>query len=530
MARIQTVYQGTYGVPTTDPYWGNGTMRPIMSYQYLDDDGNVIGTADAQGNPINGTWLEGASGINYGDIAGSPTLYGSGGLSLSDGLSQPVIGPNGEPMYSDGTNGYYSGGADSYGSVGNSIYGNVSGTTGSGSSIGMDSYGNPIIGGSTSLGSNLSGGSTSGGSTGSYGGYTLGGGSGGSTSGSYGGGSSSSGGSGGGSGGGLQALPESNTLRSSGYGSTSRTSSGSTSIGTGMATTPTTSLYTVSPLAYTQAMNAELSELDAGMAQIRQLVQSGQIQNNQQLSAALNEMSSKTGLGINELQNAFQQGVGAVNQGYSNAANALTSQYGQAINQYAPITAGAAGDVANLRDATNRGFDEDFAKYQQSQAFQAPLQQATGDINQSAAARRMNMSSGNLKNLGQYISDYTSKGYNDYRSQRMGEAQNLANTSLNALQTQTGLRGQLGSQLASTFGQQGSNVGQLQGQYGNAAANAYSTLGANLSGTRQAFTGLNTDLTKSLSEATGQYYGARADARNRGITGRGTRAIEIRGV
>lgn len=502
--------------------WGGITQDPTRAQR--NPDGSLLVVADQNSTGSGSSpWMTGASGNNYSnltsDMMGGSIPYG--------------IGPNGEPVYSDAMLGGMEGTQALADSLGNNIYGDIQSSN---APNGYNSYGEPI-GSSTgsSLGSNLNSGSSYGRSGSSIGDgssyadsvFSQAASSAGSRWGSGGGGVS---GGSGGSGDGLQALP-----KAPGFGSSS-TSGGSAGFGQsprtgasiGSSSPISTSIYAVSPKSYTDAMNAELSELDKGMVAINSLIQSGQINNNQQLSAALNDLSSKTGLGINELQNAFQQGIGAVNQGYGNAAGALNTQYGEAINQYSPITAGTASDIAYLRQGTMRGFDEDFAKYQQSQAFQAPLQQATDNINQSAAAARMKFSSGNLKNLGQYISDYTAKGYNDYRAQRMGEAQNLANTSLGALQNQTGLRGQLGSQLASTFGAQGSNVGQLQGQYGTNISNAYSNLGSNLATSRQGFSGLNNNLSSTLAEATGQYYGARADARNRGITGRGTRAIEIK--
>ena len=287
-------------------------------------------------------------------------------------------------------------------------------------------------------------------------------------------------------------------------------------------------VYAPTSGAYQQAGNTAISTLDQGMSQIQAAIQSGQIGNNAQLNAALQNLSSSTGVGLQQLSSAFNQAQSSLGQNYNQGASDLSGYLQQAINNYQPSAGGAGGDLAYLRRGVQRGFDEDFRNFQNSSAFQFPLQQAIGNVEQSAANAGKLFSGAAGKAIADRASDYTSQQYENFRNNRINQAQLPAALSQNALANQSSLYGSLGQSLANLRQNQGNTSSGLFGQYGTQALTANTNLGANLANTRTGFSGLNTQLQGSLADALGSYASTKADTQYNSILGRGTRSIEIK--
>lgn len=265
------------------------------------------------------------------------------------------------------------------------------------------------------------------------------------------------------------------------------------------------SVYAPSPASYTSAMNAELGALDSGMQNVNNAIGSGLTQNNNLINA-----------NTADLTNYGTAGANAINQGTNQGTTALQQNLQGAVDKYNPVTDQTANDVNFYRNGVTNGFNQDFADYQKSAAYQFPLQEGLAAARNTLGVNGMAESSKAFKDLTKYASDYGATKYMDYNNQRVNQAQGLAQTSLGALQNQTGLQQNLGTSLANLYGSQSQAAGQQ-----------YSNTGQNLATARSAGMGYNTALNTSLAEAMGQYSSARADALNRGIIGRGTKSIEI---
>lgn len=286
-------------------------------------------------------------------------------------------------------------------------------------------------------------------------------------------------------------------------------------------------IYAPSPAAYNQAMQAELASLYGGAEGAIGELRSGINFAEQNQAAGLNDITGALGPAYASLEQKGSQAQGALGNALTGGQQALAGAYNPVLGQYQGITAGAAGDVNYLRNMTQGGVDQQFANYMNSPAFQFGLNNAMSAIQNSAAAEGMLRSGATLKALGDRASDYTSQQYNQFRSNELGAAQNLANTTLGALGQQGALAQGYGNQAASLYG----NIGQAQAQN-------YSTTGQNLANAgltgaglqaqqRLGTTGAVLGAFGDLAQVRGELGSAEADARSRGILGKGTRSITL---
>ncbi len=245
------------------------------------------------------------------------------------------------------------------------------------------------------------------------------------------------------------------------------------------------SVYGPTASGYSSAMNASTAELNKGMTNVNNVVNQGIAQNNQAVANATNSINNLYGLGYNT----------------SNAT------YDQAINSYQPIASGAAGDYQYLKDMTQGGFDKNFADYQNSGAYQFGLNAGVNAVQQSAAARGLLRSGATLKGISNYAQGYQNSQFLNYQQQQLGAANNLANYSGNALNSQTAL-----------LGQKASNQAGLLSNQGNALGN-----------TALAGSGYNTALNTSLAQAYGQQASAIANIKMQGMLGQSSTNIPITG-
>lgn len=326
------------------------------------------------------------------------------------------------------------------------------GTTGSGGVLGAGTPPNGITG---NFGSTLSGnGSTSGG---------------GSSGGGGGGGSPATGGSGSGS-----SLVDD-----------TRAFNNAASAGGGGVPIQAPSVYGPTASGYSSAMVAATNAINAGMGQVANTVNSGIASNNQAVSNAVNSINSLYGLG------------------YSTSNNT----YDQAVAKYEPIASGAAGDYQYLKNMTQGGFDQNFADYQNSGAYRYGLNEGIDSVRQSGAARGLLNSGATLKAVSRYAQGYQNSQYLNYQQQQLNAANQLANYSGSALNSQTSL-----------LGQKAQNQGGLLSNQANAVGNAA------LSGV-----GYNTALNSSLAQAYGQSASSIANIKAQGMLGASSTNIPIGG-
>ena len=468
-------------------------------------------------------WLQGASGLNYADIAGSSLLSSVGGDSGASGYANNLGGLTDSQLsngnYSDATtpqyaNGQYGQGTLSSGSFG-SQYGNTGISSGNSGTPGLSVSGN---GGITIAGQG--GYAADFGTMSSY-----------NPSQSFSGGGSSGGAAGGGDqnqlGIGVGANTQSDnpftgTAGAGGFGNVSGVGAGA---GNQQAST---NVYAPTPQSYAQAGQMAVGYLNNAMSQITQQINQGQIRTQQQLEMALNNISSQTGLGMNEIQSAFNQAQTASNTGFNQGANDISSYLNQAIQNYAPIAGQAAGDMNYLRNAGQQGFDQDFNQYMNSSAFKFPLQQAIGGVEQSAANAGKLFSGATGKAIADRASDFTSQQYMNYNNQRFNQANQIATNSLGALQNQGNLQSTAGQTLGQLRSNQGTNNSGLLSTYGTNVLNARQNTGTNLANAQLGFGTQQNNLTAQMAEALGQQGNAAADYTYNSQLGRGTRAIEIK--
>ena len=179
----------------------------------------------------------------------------------------------------------------------------------------------------------------------------------------------------------------------------------------------------------------------------------------QSYTQAANIFEQKATQGLQGAQQQYKGAINLINQDLDQARQALQSGYGQgrtdlqqnytsAIDRWNVVSKLAPEAIGEYANRVLSPFDQQFASYQKSPAYQFGLSEGMKSIQALASSQGSLNSGATLKAMQQYATDYAAQNYMAFHQMQVSEAQQLAQFTATGVGTQASLQAQQGESLA----------------------------------------------------------------------------------
>lgn len=200
---------------------------------------------------------------------------------------------------------------------------------------------------------------------------------------------------------------------------------------------------------------------------------------------AANIFEQKATQGLQGAQQQYGSAVNLINQDLSQARQALQSGYGQgrtdlqqnyqsAIDRWNVVSKLAPEAIGEYANRVLSPFDQQFASYQQSPAYQFGLSEGMKGIQALASSQGSLNSGATMKAMQRYATDYAAHHYMSFHQMQVSEAQQLAQFTATGVGSQAALQAQQGESLAASGAAQAQAEAAAQQQRGALAAGVLS--------------------------------------------------------